>query len=221
MISSSPAAMKAALAQVDAWRNWPFGKLVLVGPEGVGKTHLAHVWAAQSGARIITARDVTEADVLGTDAALAVEDADRVAGDRAAETRLFHLHNALAQRGAAVLFTARAAVAMGRGTARSGQPDAPGDAGADRGPRRRTSVCTSAQDLSRPGPETDARDHRPCPCAHRTLGGGGAGLCGPAGRARLGSTTALRDWPMRRLPLQRGRAPCHRRDMIPDYCQVP
>jgi chromosomal replication initiation ATPase DnaA len=100
---------EGALAQVDAWRNWPFGKLVLVGPEGVGKTHLAHVWAAQSGARIITARDVTEVDVLGTDAALAVEDVDRVAGDRAAETRLFHLHNALAQRGAAVLFTARAA----------------------------------------------------------------------------------------------------------------
>jgi hypothetical protein len=35
-----------ALAQVDGWRDWPFGKLVLVGPEGAGKTHLAHVWAA-------------------------------------------------------------------------------------------------------------------------------------------------------------------------------
>jgi hypothetical protein len=39
--------------------------------------------------------------------ALAVEDADRVAGDRDAETKLFHLHNAMAQRGAPLLITAR------------------------------------------------------------------------------------------------------------------
>jgi hypothetical protein len=36
---------------VEGWRDWPFGKLVLVGPEGAGKTHLAHVWAAESGAQ--------------------------------------------------------------------------------------------------------------------------------------------------------------------------
>ena len=96
-----------ALAQVDGWQDWPFGKLVLVGPEGVGKTHLAHVWAAQSGARILPASEVGEEDIAGTETALAVEDADRVAGDRAAETRLFHLHNALAQRGAPLLITAR------------------------------------------------------------------------------------------------------------------
>jgi chromosomal replication initiation ATPase DnaA len=97
-----------ALAQVDGWRDWPFGKLVLVGPEGAGKTHLAHVWAAGSGARIIAATEVDEAEILRADAtpALVVEAADRVAGDAGAETRLFHLHNAYAQRGAPVLYTA-------------------------------------------------------------------------------------------------------------------
>jgi chromosomal replication initiation ATPase DnaA len=96
-----------ALARVDGWRDWPFGKLVLVGPEGSGKTHLAHVWAAQSGAGIVGAGEVDEAQILSDAPALAVEDADRLAGDVAAETRLFHLHNAMMQRGARVLFTAR------------------------------------------------------------------------------------------------------------------
>jgi chromosomal replication initiation ATPase DnaA len=97
----------AALAQVDAWRDWPFGKLVLVGPEGAGKTHLAHVWAARAGARIVAAADLDEALIAEDAGALAVEDADRVAGDRDAETKLFHLHNAMAQRGAPLLITAR------------------------------------------------------------------------------------------------------------------
>ncbi|MGL6209616.1 MAG: chromosomal replication initiator DnaA, partial [Paracoccaceae bacterium] len=34
-----------ALAAVEAWAEWPEGKLVLVGPEGSGKSHLALVWA--------------------------------------------------------------------------------------------------------------------------------------------------------------------------------
>ena len=52
------ASNEAALARVDAWREWSFGKLVLAGPEGAGKTHLVHVWAGQSGARIILASDL-------------------------------------------------------------------------------------------------------------------------------------------------------------------
>ncbi|MCU4654853.1 DnaA/Hda family protein [Roseibacterium sp. SDUM158016] len=99
-----------ALAQVEGWRDWPHGKLVLTGPSGAGKTHLAHVWATQTGARIIAASDITERDVepLGQSEALAIEDMEAVAGDRAAETRLFHIHNALTNRGAPMLFTAGA-----------------------------------------------------------------------------------------------------------------
>jgi AAA+ superfamily predicted ATPase len=79
-ISSVTGSNAAALAQVDAWRDWPFGKLVLVGPEGAGKTHLAHVWAARAGARIVAAADLDEALIAEDAGALAVEDADRVAG---------------------------------------------------------------------------------------------------------------------------------------------
>lgn len=45
-----------AMAMIDAWPNWQGGKLVLSGPEGAGKTHLAHVWAQRSGAKLIPVR---------------------------------------------------------------------------------------------------------------------------------------------------------------------
>jgi chromosomal replication initiation ATPase DnaA len=101
----------AAVAQIDGWRDWPMGKLVLTGPAGSGKTHLAHVWAAQSGARVIAAAQVvaTPLPELAAEPALAVEDVEAVAGDAKAEEALFHLHNALAQTGAPLLLTGHAA----------------------------------------------------------------------------------------------------------------
>ena len=42
-----------AVAAIDGWRDWAGGKLVLVGPAGSGKTHLSHVWAADTGANRI------------------------------------------------------------------------------------------------------------------------------------------------------------------------
>ena len=100
-----------ALAALDAWRGWPGGRQVLIGPEGAGKTHLAHVWAQAAGAAVLNAADLARADLPALPARLAVEDADRIAGTAAAERALFHLHNLSAQRGGALLVTARAAPA--------------------------------------------------------------------------------------------------------------
>ena len=47
-----------ALAQVDAWPDWPARRLAVVGPAGAGKTHLVHVWAARSGAQVLAAADL-------------------------------------------------------------------------------------------------------------------------------------------------------------------
>ena len=98
-----------AVAGIDGWQSWPFGKMILVGPEGAGKTHLAHVWADMSGAVLIQARDLTAAmvEALADAPGVAVEDADDIAGRPEAETALFHLHNALAGRDAPLLLTAR------------------------------------------------------------------------------------------------------------------
>jgi chromosomal replication initiation ATPase DnaA len=95
----------SALAALEDWRRWPGGKLVLTGPEGAGKTHLAHVWAAMAGGRIIAARDLARLDLSSLAGAVVVEDAAGVAGDREAETALFHLHN-LVTAGGHLLLTA-------------------------------------------------------------------------------------------------------------------
>ena len=78
-----------AVARIEDWRAWPSGRLMLVGPEGAGKTHLAAVWCALAEAACLDARAVD----AKTSAPLAIEDVDRVAGDRVAEERLFHFFN--------------------------------------------------------------------------------------------------------------------------------
>lgn len=93
-----------ALATVEGWRDWPGQKLLIIGPEGAGKTHLAHIWAGQTGAAILAASDLATTDIGSlTGRAVVVEDAECIAG---AEAQLFHLHN-LATTTGALLLTAR------------------------------------------------------------------------------------------------------------------
>ncbi|SDN45936.1 dnaA protein [Lutimaribacter pacificus] len=98
-----------AVAMIEGWRTWPARKLLLTGPAGAGKTHLAHVWAADSGARIVAAADLAGADIPAlAQTPVAVEDADRIAGDPASEEALFHLHNLVLAEGHSLLVTAAA-----------------------------------------------------------------------------------------------------------------
>ena len=48
---------------ICSWPDWPANALALVGPEGSGKTHLAMIWAAMAGARIVSARALRDAEV--------------------------------------------------------------------------------------------------------------------------------------------------------------
>jgi len=75
-----------ALAMLDAWPNWPDGRLALIGPEGSGKTHLAALWAMRVGAVVANARTLTEAAIPPGRPVL-LEDVDAEAAD---ET-LFHV----------------------------------------------------------------------------------------------------------------------------------
>jgi chromosomal replication initiation ATPase DnaA len=95
-----------AVALIDAWPDWQAGKLVLTGPQGSGKTHLAHVWAARSGATLIAARDIAEANVPAlASGPVAVEDVPEAAGLETVETALFHLHNLALASGQTLMFT--------------------------------------------------------------------------------------------------------------------
>ncbi|EAQ02769.1 hypothetical protein OB2597_15345 [Pseudooceanicola batsensis HTCC2597] len=100
-----------ALAMIDQWRDWPGGKLVLTGPPGSGKTHLAHIWAAEANARILAARDLERAAVPElASTALVVEDADAIP-DAAPQDALFHLHNLMREAQRPLLLTGSRAVA--------------------------------------------------------------------------------------------------------------
>jgi chromosomal replication initiation ATPase DnaA len=96
----------AALSLIDSWRDWPNGIMLLTGPEGSGKSHLAAIWAEQAGARSTTARALTAAAVPGALAtgALVVEDLNAGEFD---ERALFHLMNLAREDQAFVLMTAR------------------------------------------------------------------------------------------------------------------
>ncbi|MCJ8138872.1 DnaA ATPase domain-containing protein [Falsirhodobacter halotolerans] len=98
-----------AVAALDGWGAWPQNRMILAGPHGAGKTHLAHVWATAAGAVLVESGALPGADLraLAEEPAVALEDADRLAGDRDAEVALFHLHNLLAERRVPFLLTAR------------------------------------------------------------------------------------------------------------------
>ena len=97
-----------ALQTVEHWPDWPGRKLLLVGPEGAGKTHLAHIWAALTDAVILSGQGLADADIAGLSGrAVVVEDADCIGlPETGAEAQLFHLHNLVTTTGALML-TAR------------------------------------------------------------------------------------------------------------------
>jgi chromosomal replication initiation ATPase DnaA len=99
-------ANEGALSMLERWPDWPNRVIALVGPGGSGKSHLASIWAAQAGARFLSARALPETHLPGALAtgALVVEDiADAGLDERA----LFHLLNLARQEDAWLLLTAR------------------------------------------------------------------------------------------------------------------
>ncbi|WP_136634627.1 HdaA/DnaA family protein [Pseudooceanicola onchidii] len=100
-----------ALAMLDGWASWPRGKLVLTGPAGAGKTHLAHIWAEDTGAGIVPGTGLAARDIPALAAGpLVVEDVDDIT-DPADEEALFHLHNLMLVEGHPLLLTGARAVA--------------------------------------------------------------------------------------------------------------
>jgi len=101
-----------ALAAIENPAGLPSGKLVLTGPPGAGKTHLAHIWAARTAARMVAAQDLPgalPAFLRAEPSAVVIDDADAVARTPGEEA-LFHLHNHLQAHGQNLLLTARAPV---------------------------------------------------------------------------------------------------------------
>jgi len=99
-----------ALAWIERWPAWPTTGLLLLGPAGSGKSHLASVWRAQSGARLLTPAALV-ADgartTLGDAAAAVIENAEHEVAHAPFERELFHLFNILREREGHLLLPAR------------------------------------------------------------------------------------------------------------------
>jgi chromosomal replication initiation ATPase DnaA len=97
---------RAALARIERWPDWPAHRLVLHGPQRSGKSHLAQLWCADSGARLIAGAALTQhTPPFGNGAmppAIAVDDAEA-----APEIALLHLYNSCAEAGIGLLVIGR------------------------------------------------------------------------------------------------------------------
>ena len=98
-----------AVGWLDAWPDWPGPALVIFGPAGSGKTHLAHVFRSKSGARPVTADGLAGDDapaLLGDARACLVEDAEDAVA-RGLEEPLLHLYNHAHESGRHIMLTAK------------------------------------------------------------------------------------------------------------------
>ena len=97
-----------ALKAIQLWPNWAGRMLMLVGPEGAGKSHLGAIWARRAGATALPGEELDEQSLEACAGASAVliDDADRASG---AEALFFHLINAGLQNNVWLLLTSRTA----------------------------------------------------------------------------------------------------------------
>ncbi len=98
---------REAVEWIDIWPNWPAPALVIIGPPGSGKTHLAAVFAIKSNARLVSLDELeTIAANLSQD--VIVED---MAGGLSAEHEesFLHLYNVVKEAGHRMLITSRLA----------------------------------------------------------------------------------------------------------------
>ena len=151
----------AAVRLIDAWPEWQDHVQLLIGPAASGKTHLARVWQALSGAQALSpetvAHTVHRCDGRG--------DAARGRGCRPRaydEKALFHLLNLAREKGLFVLLTARErAEPVGYCAARPLVAAERGPGCRDRGARRGAAPHSDAQAFHRPAARYRSQSARP------------------------------------------------------------
>jgi chromosomal replication initiation ATPase DnaA len=93
-----------ALAFIDTWPSWPVAAAALHGPSGSGKSHLAAIWQARSGAQIVSAKELSSGFVHDPSLPVIVEDVDSSHVSPTRDAALFSLLEH-AQANAPVLLT--------------------------------------------------------------------------------------------------------------------
>ena len=97
---------EAAVAWLERWPDWPGPALVIHGPRGSGKSHLAAWWRRRSGAEAVDTARLAEAGpgAAWGATALVIEGL----GGPIDERVLLHIYNSVAERGGHLLLTAAA-----------------------------------------------------------------------------------------------------------------
>ena len=99
---------REALKAIELWPNWAGRMLVLVGPEGAGKSHLGAIWAHAAGAIALPGEALNERSVeaCAQACAMLIDDADHAVQ---AEASFFHLMNTALHSDIWALLTSRTA----------------------------------------------------------------------------------------------------------------
>ena len=92
---------ETAFGLLEQWPDWPDPVTLLVGSEGVGKSHMATIWARRAGATSATPLDVRAGRI--TPGPMLIDDADAFSD----EVSLFHAINIATERQSSLLLTAR------------------------------------------------------------------------------------------------------------------
>jgi chromosomal replication initiation ATPase DnaA len=96
--------LSAVVSIVDAWPQWPSPVVILAGPVGSGKSHLAKIWQERSAAVDIWPKAGANASVIAAAGPVLFEDADRAGFD---DTELFHVINSVRENSTSLLMTSR------------------------------------------------------------------------------------------------------------------
>lgn len=95
----------AAVQLIDQWPEWTASCMILAGPPGSGKSHLAAIWAEQAEAQVMQSENLAgHESVLSDNANVLIDGIGEAPFD---EQALFHLINAMREKGRHLLLTSR------------------------------------------------------------------------------------------------------------------
>lgn len=102
-----------AVAWLERWPQWPGSGLILCGPEGAGKSHLASIWQRRSQARLLTPTEIMDDPDLVTKIKPAtsylIENAEQIKGAQG-ERIFLHFYNWVVEHRGSIVMTARVPV---------------------------------------------------------------------------------------------------------------